>query len=275
MDHVRHNLTGALTLRELAAVAGYSPHHFHRVFKQATGETVSDFTRRARLERAVQLMRGSPERELSSISAEVGFATPSDFARVFRARFGRTPSSWDRVSVLGPVDPTDGAIGTGAPSPSTPVLRRRPAVRVAFVRIRDPWVGDRLADGHDRLARRLGDRGIERDAGELLGLSWESAKATPTPNLTYDLGVTVGPHVEADGEIGVHELPAGRTVEIRCRTLLETAAAWEHLYNVWLPTSCWEPADGPAVKWFRRRPEVLDARAWDVDCSIAVRPRWP
>ncbi len=236
---------------------------------------MSEFTRRARLERAVQLMRGSPTRELGSISAEVGFATPSDFARVFRARYGRTPSSWDRVSVLGPVDPTAGAIGTGAPSPAQPVLVRRGTARVAFVRVRDPWRDDRLAAGYDRLIRWLARRGVGPEVGELVGLSWESAKATPQPQLTYDLGVTVGPHVEADGEIGIHELAAGRAVEIHCTTLPETAAAWEHLYNVWLPTSCWEPADGPAMKRFRRRPETIDASAWDVDCSIAVRPRWP
>ncbi|MCP3992452.1 MAG: helix-turn-helix domain-containing protein [Actinomycetia bacterium] len=52
------------------------------------------------MERAVQLMRGSPHRTLSSIAAEVGFATPFDFSRVFRAQFGCSPSIWDRRSRL-------------------------------------------------------------------------------------------------------------------------------------------------------------------------------
>ena len=85
MDHVRRHLADDLSLTRLADVAHFSPHHFHRVFKKETGETVSDFTRRSRLERAVQLMRGSPDRELSSIAAEVGFTTPSEFSRVFKA----------------------------------------------------------------------------------------------------------------------------------------------------------------------------------------------
>ncbi|MEL6983149.1 MAG: AraC family transcriptional regulator, partial [Actinomycetota bacterium] len=244
-------------------------------------------TRRARLERAVQLMRGSPERPLSSISAEVGFATPSDFARIFRARFGRTPSSWDRVSVLGRVDPDLGSLGTGAPSPAPAVLTRRPAVRLAFVRVADPWREGHLADGYAQLCRWLGDRGIGPDEGQLVGLSWESAKATPADRLTYDLGVTVdtdldlepnhglGLGLEPDGLVGWHELAARPTVEVRCHHLAETAAAWEHLYGQWLPRSCWEPDGGPAIKWFQRRPARLDPDAWEVDCSIGLRPRWP
>ncbi len=279
MDHVRDNLATDLSLTELADIAGYSPHHFHRVFKQATGETVFDFTRRARLERAVQLMRGSPQRQLSSISAEVGFATPSDFARVFRASYGRTPSSWDRVSVLGTVDPGQGGLGTGEPSPAPALLTWRPAISLAFVRVTDPWQGDHLAEGYASLCRWLAERGVGPNQGQLIGLTWESAKATPQERLTYDLGVTVDPErspgLAPDGEVGRHELPAGRAVEVRCRSLPETAAAWEYLYNHWLPASCWEPDDGPALKRFRRRPERLDAAAWEVDCSIGLRPRWP
>ena len=39
MDHVRQNLSSDLSLTELAAVAHFSPHHFHRIFKGVTGET--------------------------------------------------------------------------------------------------------------------------------------------------------------------------------------------------------------------------------------------
>ena len=243
MDHVRQNLGRGLPLAELATVAHFSPHHFHRLFKGATGETVSAYVRRARLERAVRLMQGSPDRTLSSIAAEVGFATPSDFARVFRAHYGQTPSSWDRRSPLAAPSPRTGIDRAPAPAPATapgtapgpdderPVsVVERPAARLAYVRVRDPWRGDNLAAGYHRLTDWLSGRGVGPSAGELVGLSWESAKATPIERLSYDLAVTVGPGVDADL---------------------------------------------PAIKRFRRRPRVLDATAWDVDCSIALRPRWP
>ena len=83
MDYVRRNLDSDLSLDELAKVAYFSPYHFHRIFKATTGETLVQFTQRARLERAAYLMKASPERELGSIALEVGFSAQSDFSRVF------------------------------------------------------------------------------------------------------------------------------------------------------------------------------------------------
>src|SRR6185295_16365303 len=39
MDHVTRNLGSSLRLEEIARAAGFSPFHFHRVFKCLTGET--------------------------------------------------------------------------------------------------------------------------------------------------------------------------------------------------------------------------------------------
>ena len=222
-------------------------------------------------------MRGSPQRELSSISAEVGFATPSDFSRVFRAQYDCTPSSWDRVSVLRrhSDQPTDGARSGYIGQPLPALVVARPAARLAYVRVRNPWQGDHLADGYDQLTDWLARRGVDPSTGDLVGLSWESGKATPVDKLSYDLAVTVGPDITPDGDIGIHQLPAVHTVEVHCRSLPETATAWDYLYGCWLPASSYEPDDAPALKRFRRRPEVFDATAWNVDCSIALRPRWP
>ena len=283
VDHVRANLTGDLSLGALAQVAAFSPFHFHRIFRSVTGETLSDFTRRARLERAIRLMRASPDRPLGSIASEVGFATPSDFSRVFRSRFGCAPSSWDRRSGLTPVAtaPSPTIPSSGRDPLPEPRVRRRPAARVAYIRVRRPWHGGRLAEAYGRLDRWLATRDVGPAEGELIGFSWESAKATPIDVVTYDLGVTVGPHVAAaagaDGGdvIGIHELPAVTAVEVHCTSLPATAAAWDLLYGTWLPGSRYEPDDVPALKRFRRRPTVLDDAAWDVDCSVALRERWP
>ncbi len=278
MDYVRQHLDRNLTLAELARVASFSPYHFHRIFKGQTGETIASFTRRARLERAVALMRSTPTRDLGSVGVEVGFATPSEFSRVFRSVYGRSPSTWDRRSRLdGAVDLTDEVAaeeaGISWPDGSGPKARlmARPACRVAYLRVRDPWQDDRLTEGYDQLLTWVRQRMIEPTDQQLLGLSWESGKVTPLDLLVYDLGITVPEDVTAEGTIGVHHLPAALAVEVHCTSLRSTAIAWEFLYGEWLPKSGYEPLDRPAVKWFRRAPDRLDSAAWDVDCSIAVR----
>ena len=56
IDHVTRNLNQPLPLEEVAKAACFSPYHFHRIFRAAIGETLHDFVKRVRLERALYLM---------------------------------------------------------------------------------------------------------------------------------------------------------------------------------------------------------------------------
>ena len=49
IDHIREHLAEELSVAGLARVAGFSPFHFHRVFKALTGETLFGFVQRRRL----------------------------------------------------------------------------------------------------------------------------------------------------------------------------------------------------------------------------------
>ncbi|HAF35231.1 MULTISPECIES: AraC family transcriptional regulator [Sphingobacterium] len=69
IDHINSNLDHNLSLEELAAIACFSPFHFHRLFKSVTGETVKNFTNRIRMEKAARLLRFS-ENKLRIIASE-------------------------------------------------------------------------------------------------------------------------------------------------------------------------------------------------------------
>ena len=289
MDYIRDHLDGDLSLATLASVAGFSPFHFHRMFKDVTGETVGRYTRRARLERAVDLLQGAPSRSLASIGAEVGFTTPSEFSRVFKASYGIAPSRWDRTSRFG----NDGGPPPWRTDGITAGLVRRPAYEVVSIRIKDPWVGENLSRGYDRLRGMAADLGLRWAGVTLVGMSWESGTATPIDRLVYDLGMAsvvdpargsgqtghrragggwpTGPVADGSDGFNTRFLPAVTAAEVRCRSLPETGAAWQYLYRRWLPRSGFEPADHPAIKFFVDVPDRLDPSAWHVDCSIAVR----
>jgi AraC family transcriptional regulator len=80
-------------LDEIAAIAGFSPFHFHRIFKAATGEGPSEFVVRHRLERAAFDLRSTRKR-VTEIATRCGYETPSAFARAFSARFGMSPTAF-------------------------------------------------------------------------------------------------------------------------------------------------------------------------------------
>jgi len=288
MDYVRRNLTRELKLDELAGVACFSPYHFHRVFTAVAGETVNEFTRRARLERAAYLMKASPRRALGSIALDAGFSSQSDFSRVFRATYGIAPSAWDRRSVLraGGEEHLDGeAVGGVAERPGRfgrpePPIRARvrehPARRVAYLRLRNPFGSDALPRAYDELKRWLEVRDVDWRECRVFGVSWDHYDATPLDQIRFDLGFSVPESVEPEGEIGIHEIPAVRSVDAHSHgPLLRIAQAWDYLYLEWLPRSGYEPDDVPALKRFRRRPDETGWEEWDVDCSIAIRPLRP
>jgi AraC family transcriptional regulator len=95
IDHVVRDLARPSRLEDVAAVAGLSPFHFHRVFKAVVGETLQQFVKRQRLERALYLMSHAPQRSLTDVALHCGFASSSDFSRSFKQRYGAAPSAFD------------------------------------------------------------------------------------------------------------------------------------------------------------------------------------
>ena len=94
IDHVYAHFGEELGVDELADVAAFSRFHFHRVFASVVGETVSDFVKRVRLERAAARLVDHPEESVTEVAMATGFSSPSVFARSFKERFGVPASAW-------------------------------------------------------------------------------------------------------------------------------------------------------------------------------------
>ena len=95
IDYVVSHLDEPLRLSKVARTAMFSPFHFHRVFQAMVGETLADFVKRLRLEKALSLMTYSRRRSLTEIALACGFSSSSDFSRSFKQRFGAAPSAFD------------------------------------------------------------------------------------------------------------------------------------------------------------------------------------
>jgi AraC-like DNA-binding protein len=80
------------SLSELAHILTVSPHHLSRIFRAASGHTISRHRMRLRTRSALERLAGG-ERDLARLAAEVGFADQSHLCRVVRSEVGRTPSA--------------------------------------------------------------------------------------------------------------------------------------------------------------------------------------
>jgi AraC family transcriptional regulator, regulatory protein of adaptative response / methylated-DNA-[protein]-cysteine methyltransferase len=81
-----------LALEALAEAVGYAPHHFHRLFKRATGVTPAAYARGKRLERAEVALSGNAS--VTDAIYDAGYSAPSRFYAETKGRLGMTPSAW-------------------------------------------------------------------------------------------------------------------------------------------------------------------------------------
>lgn len=81
------------TLERLARSLAVSPSTLGRRFREAAGLTPMRALERARVRRGAELLAGTRAGVLE-IALEVGFRSPSAFARAFRRAYGAAPSAW-------------------------------------------------------------------------------------------------------------------------------------------------------------------------------------
>ncbi len=92
-DFVVRHLETPLTLSQIAAHLQISPEHLARLWKSATGTTLFDFVRRARIERAKTLLTAS-DFNISQIASACGFSSLALFSRNFKGETGVSPGQY-------------------------------------------------------------------------------------------------------------------------------------------------------------------------------------
>ena len=91
--YIHDHLEESLPLGTVAHEAGLSESHFCRLFKEATGLTLTDYVNRCRIEWAKgELLK--KERRISEVAFEVGYQSLSQFNRNFLRLTGSAPTSW-------------------------------------------------------------------------------------------------------------------------------------------------------------------------------------
>lgn len=285
IDYVVGNLAGDLSLEAVARAACFSPFHFHRVFKSLIGETLGQFVKRQRLERALTIMSHSPRRPLTDVALDCGFSSSSDFSRSFKQRFGVPPSAFNMKAFrnmrreefdkahMGP----DGApryprLPAGEnPDGFVVTLRDLPPRTVAYVRVLNPFHSfNAVVEAYEYLmawakARGAADR-------QWLGYMWEDPEIVALEKCRYDAAVEVD-DVQPDGRIGRYDFPAMRVAEVRIAggIDLETRAL-DWMYGTWLPRSGYVPDDQPSFEAWIGRPLAHGMEHFTIACQLPVKP---
>ncbi len=90
--HIEHRMPNPVPLTELAAIAGCSIMHLHRLFMQHFQMPPAEYILRQRLQRAANLL--STSLAIQRIAFECGFKTVVGFYKAFNKVYGKTPGQY-------------------------------------------------------------------------------------------------------------------------------------------------------------------------------------
>ncbi|MCP4592847.1 MAG: AraC family transcriptional regulator [bacterium] len=264
--HIQQHLDDALDLTELAAVAHFSPYHFHRVFRGMVGESVKEHIRRLRLERAAQRLK-TTDQPVTRTAFDAGYETHEAFTRAFRAMFGESPSGFreGRKAILVPsvrsgvhFDPDaklDGfnPIPPGEPPMDVRIDKLEPR-RVAFMRHVGPY--HEVGGTWEKLCAWAGPKGLLGPQTLFLGLCHDDPEVTPPDKIRYDACVAASADFQPEGEIGAQEIAGGDYAVATHRGPYENLGeTYAQLCGKWVPQSARELRSAPSFEVYRNTPQ--------------------
>ncbi len=89
-EYIDDHLSEGISLQDLAEHIYLHPSYAAKIYRQETGESVTDYLFRIRMERAVYLLNHSNEK-VQDIAAELGYLNTAYFIKVFKEHFRLTP----------------------------------------------------------------------------------------------------------------------------------------------------------------------------------------
>ena len=289
IDYVTKNLAEPLSLEDVANVACFSTFHFHRIFRAQTGETLAQFIKRLRLERAVYLLSHRPSTSLTQVALACGFSSSSDFSRSFRSHFGIPPRMFDvalhrgirreemaatLATSAGPSESVQSIQALATPGNDNPdgfAVRFRdvPARRVAYVRVHNPYAGGGVSRATQTMLTWARERGLAE--GQWLGYQWDDPEIVALDRCRYDVGVEIPDGVVVDGEVSVTELAPMKLAEVDVAGSIDLELrAFHWLYRRWLPTSGFAPDHQPCFEAWNGEPFAHGSTHFELRIQLAV-----
>jgi len=297
VDYIDKHFDEELTLEALADVASFSRFHFHRLFSAMTGETLNNFIKRVRLERAASLLMVKSRQTITEIAFQCGFSGNAVFTRAFNEYFQMSPTmfrngGYKELSKTRKLHSNNHqtqnnssnvlSAGTDYFRPvnfkqKTDVvmkveIKEMPEMHVAYVR----HIGNysEVGPAFGKLMRWAGPRGLVRPPEtRVLALYHDDPEVTEEKNLRTSVCITVPEGIKTDGDVGTMIVEGGKYAcghfEI---TEDQFQEAWNTMMRDWLPESGYQCADRLPYELYYNNHEEHPEKKHILDICIPVKP---
>lgn len=296
MDFIESNLGRTLFLDEIAHAAHFSPFHFHRIFTALTGETVNQYVKRIRIEKAASMLINNPEWPVTEIAIKCGFSSNPVFCRAFREWYGQSAGTFRKQYASngftsGPALSKNGQQSgkDGQPHPDrqsylcavSPLnesqmnaniqVKEMPALDLVYCRHTGPF--DQIGLAYEKLMRWAGPRGLMAAPDlKTVTVYHDDPKVTAIEKVRQSACITVRGDVKTSGEFGKMTVDAGKYAVGRFEIGVEGfAMAWDQMCN-WFADSGYQPGEGYSYELYHNDHREHPEQKFILDICIPVIP---
>jgi AraC family transcriptional regulator len=228
-DHIEEEIA----IEELAKVSCHSPFHFHRIFHMVVGETVSQYIRRLRLEKAASKLRYT-EHPITDIAMDTQYDTPSAFTRAFKQAIGHSPRNYR--TLYKEVNAMNKKIAE-LPKISPEKIEKTKDLDLLFIR----KVGEYSESGTQAwisMHAFIDEKQLDRTKIRYFGILHDDPHVTTEDKLRYDACISAPKDVQPNGSVGRQVLKGGKyAIFIHNGSYEKIDETYDAIFFKWLPDS--------------------------------------
>jgi AraC family transcriptional regulator len=257
---IGNELESEWTVDSVSKLAGYSPYHFHRIFRGITGESIAACVGRLRLERAAFHLIAS-KKSIREIWTSTGYNSGEVFGRNFRRAYEKTPSAfreeYQNVWHL----PGRFHLGPELETPKPPKAKKKFPVtiqtlsdlRVLGLRFNGPYL--QATEIWPGLLEWAGKQGVVLGPASRLGICHDDPDLTGANYLRYDGCIIVDKELPKPDHLQEQRIPGGRyAVWDHHGPYEELEAIYRSLLGEWLPQTNEQVRDLPCLEIYEVTP---------------------
>ncbi|MCP4314178.1 MAG: AraC family transcriptional regulator [Bacteroidetes bacterium] len=291
VDHIEAHLEDEHTLENLSKVAHFSPFHFHRIFTALTGETINNYVKRIRLQKAGSMLLTDYRRPVTDVAALCGFNSTAVFCRAFRSHFGKSTGEFrnyhqeqDRKN--GQAERKNGQsqheastyfsdefmnLNRNTNMETNIVVKEMPAMDLIYCRHVGPF--DQIGAAFGKLMKWAGPRGLLKfPETKTVTVYHDDPKVVEMDKMRQSACITVDEDAKPDGEFGKMHIPGGKYVVGSFKVMPhQFGEAWDAVCR-WLADSGYQPSDGYPYEFYPEEHEEGPPPIFTVEICIPVKP---
>ncbi len=258
IDYIEENLSKKMSLEELADVAMFSKYHFHRTFKIVAGETLNNYIKRLKMEKAYKMINLDKDAVIGDISFELGYNSTANFTRDFTEYYGISPKNI-KNSDQRPI--VRNLINNSSIKVDFKGIEYIPEKNVIYKRISKGYDHQTIPAVFGELYHFVNEQGIQEYIEQYVGIAYDDPDYTPPEKCRYDACMIHRNVMKLpkDMPFNIKKIAGGKYAIFYFEGKYEQyLTAWDVIFEEWLLNSEYSPDVRPNLEMYIQSDEYIE-----------------